>query len=86
MVRNAARQLSDAGHQIRVVTIAYPGVPSHEVCEGIEVIRARYAPERLQILGSEGGLIDDIRRSMVCKLLLMPMLMSLTFHILLHAR
>src|SRR6266704_5652148 len=86
MVRNAARQLSEAGHQIRVVTIAYPDVPSHEVCEGVEVIRARYAPERLQILGSEGGLIDDIRRSMLCKLLLIPMLMSLTLHILLYAR
>src|SRR5438128_10974883 len=86
MVRNVARQLNDAGHQIRVVTIAYPDVPSREVSEGVAVIRARYAPESLQLLGSEGGLIDDIRSGMLCKLLLLTMLGSLTIHTIWNAR
>ena len=85
MVYNVARLLSQAGHRIKVVTIHYPKIPACEQMEGVEVIRARYAPERYEVMGSEGGLVDDIRGSWLCRLLVAPMLLSLAWQTLKHA-
>lgn len=86
MVYNLTRLLSGMGHRIKVVTIHYPKIPAREEIDGVEVIRARYAPERYEIMGSEGGLVDDIRGSWLCKLLVMPMLASLAWQTLKQAR
>ena len=86
MVANVARVLRMAGYHPKVVTMHFPKTPSHEHMDGIEVVRARYAPESLELLGSEGGLIDDIRQSWLCKLLVIPMLATLMIKTLIHAR
>ncbi len=86
MVYNLTRLLSGMGHRIKVVTIHYPKIPAREEIDGVEVIRARYAPENYEIMGSEGGLVDDIRGSWLCKLLVMPMLASLAWQTLKQAR
>lgn len=86
MVYNVARLLSQAGHRIKVVTIHYPKIPTCEQMDGVEVIRARYAPERYEVMGSEGGLVDDIRGSWLCRLLVVPMLVSLAWQTLRQAR
>lgn len=79
MVFNLARLLRGGGARPSVVTIHYPGVPQQEEMDGVEVIRARYAADRYEVMGSEGGLVDDIRGSWLCKLLLLPMLASLAW-------
>ena len=86
MVYNIARQLSGAGHRIKVVTIHYPKIPACEEIDGVEVIRARYAPERYEVMGSEGGLVDDIRGSWLCRFLVVPMLASLAWQTFKQAR
>lgn len=86
MVYNVARLLTQAGHRVKVLTIHYPKIPTYEEMDGVEVIRARYAPERYEVMGSEGGLVDDIRGSWLCRLLLVPMLASLAWQTLRQAR
>ena len=86
MVYNVARMLNDEGHLINVVTIHYPGTLTNEDMDGVKVARAKYAPEKLEVLGSAGGLIDDIRGSFLCKLLLLPMLTTLAWKTFKHAK
>lgn len=86
MVFNVTRLLAASDNDIKVVTIHYPNVPAREMMDGVDVIRARYAPERLEVMGSEGGLVDDIRGSWLCKLLVIPMLAALALQVLWHAR
>lgn len=86
MVYNVARLLSASDNSIKVVTIHYPGTPTREMIDGVDIVRARYAPERLEVMGSEGGLVDDIRGSWLCKLLVVPMLASLALQVMRHAR
>ncbi|MBI5937545.1 MAG: glycosyltransferase family 4 protein [Betaproteobacteria bacterium] len=86
MVYNVARLLRAAGHKIKVVTIHYPGIPDVEEMDEATVVRARYAPEKYEVMGSEGGLIDDIRGSLLCKFLLLPMLAALAWHTFRHAK
>lgn len=86
MVYNVARMLNDEGHLINVVTMHYPGTLTNEDMDGIKVARAKYAPEKLEVLGSAGGLIDDIRGSFLCKLLLLPMLTTLAWKTFKHAK
>lgn len=47
------------------------GAKSREVMEGVEVVRYRYAGERLETLVNDGGIITNLRRSK-WKLLLVP--------------
>ena len=70
---NIARLLHAAGHQVTVVTIHYAGTPLRETMAGVEVVRARYAPDSWEVLGTEGGIVDDLRGSWRCRLLLLPM-------------
>lgn len=86
MVFNLARLLRGLDCKVGVVTIHYPRIPVCEEMDGVTVVRARYAPDRYEVMGSEGGLIDDIRNSWLCKLLLFPMLFALAWQTLKQAR
>lgn len=87
MVWNLGRLLLQAGYQVRVVTPHYPGTKTREQMDGIEVRRFRYAwPERLEILGSEGGILDDIRRGIAAKLVLPFFLLGFALAALRHGR
>ena len=87
MVWNLGRLLLQAGYAVRVVTPHYPGTRTREVMDGIEVRRFRYAwPERLEVLGSEGGILDDIRRSPAAKFMLPFFLLGFALAALRHGR
>ncbi len=81
MVYNLAKILSNYSHKITIVTLHYPKIPLEEKMDNLKIVRVKYAPEKFEILGTEGGLIDDIRRSFFCKILLIPMLISFAWQI-----
>lgn len=87
MVWNLGRLLLRAGYQVRVVTPHYPGTKPREVMDGIEVRRFRYGyPQAVEVLGSEGGILDDIRRSFGAKLMLPFFLLGFALAALRHGR
>lgn len=51
------------------------GLPRHDEIEGIEIIRVRYAPRRIQTLASTGSMYREARG--IKSLLVIPMLLSL---------
>ena len=69
-VHELARRLTD---RFRVIVLGphAPGAKAREVLDGVEVIRYRYAPERLETLVNDGGIVTNLRRSK-WKLLLVP--------------
>lgn len=52
----AARAIAGQGHQVRVIAQHWPGYPTHEWMEDVEVIRPRYWwPESKELLRQPGG-------------------------------
>lgn len=51
------------GHQIRVIAMHNPGSKSHEFLDGIEVIRPKYLPEKMEILQKESAGIPQAWQS-----------------------
>lgn len=56
-----ARAQVRAGLDVAVLTPHDAGTPRHEVLDGIEVHRFRYAPDRFEQLGYRGGLLGRAR-------------------------
>jgi glycosyltransferase involved in cell wall biosynthesis len=69
-VHELCRRLTDRFDVVAVVPDA-PGAQPSGVLEGVEVIRYRYAPRRLQTLVNNGGIANNLRRS-AWKWLLVP--------------
>src|SRR5690606_6282774 len=69
-VHELAKRLTD---RFRVIVLGphAPGAKTAEVLDGVEVIRYRYAPERMETLVNDGGIITNLRRSR-WKYLLVP--------------
>ncbi|MBM45473.1 MAG: hypothetical protein CL458_04360 [Acidimicrobiaceae bacterium] len=73
---NHARALSAAGMRVTVVCPMVNGLPPRYQLEGIEVIRVRYAPRKLQTLAATGAMYREARG--LKGLLVLPMLISMT--------
>lgn len=69
-VHELARRLTDR-FRIVVVCPHAPGAKTHEIMEGVEVVRYRYAPERWETLVNNGGIVANLKLRPT-KLLLMP--------------
>ena len=69
-VHELARRLTDRFHVI-VLGPHAPGAKTHERLDGVEVIRYRYAPQRLETLVNDGGIVTNLRLAR-WKLLLVP--------------
>lgn len=69
-VHELSKRLTDQFHVI-VLGPHANGATQHEVMEGVEVIRYRYAPERLETLVNDGGIVTNLRNSR-WKILLVP--------------
>lgn len=54
-IYETAQALIRQGHQIRVIAMHNPGSKSFEKLEGIEVIRPRYLPDKMEILQNDGA-------------------------------
>lgn len=69
-VHELAKRLVGRFNVVAVVPRA-PGALNQEILDGVEVIRYRYAPSRLETLVNDGGVITNLRRHR-WKLLLVP--------------
>jgi glycosyltransferase involved in cell wall biosynthesis len=61
-VHELARRLVDR-FAVRVLCPHAPGAPAREVMDGVEVVRLRYAPARLETLVNDGGIVANLKRS-----------------------
>jgi glycosyltransferase involved in cell wall biosynthesis len=69
-VHELTKRLAERFNVIAVVPSA-PGALARETLDGVEVIRYRYAPRRLETLVNDGGIVSNLRRQ-PWKLLLVP--------------
>lgn len=53
--------LTRAGLDVTVVCPSIPGLPSHQVVAGVEVIRVRYAPRRFETLAATGSMYREAK-------------------------
>ena len=70
-----ATALTGAGLRVTVVCPAFPGLPTRQVIEGIEVLRVRYAPRRMETLAVTGAMYREARG--LKTLLVIPMVLSM---------
>ncbi len=72
---NHARAMSAAGMRGTVVCPMVNGLPPRYQLEGIEVIRVRYAPRKIQTLAATGSMYREARG--LKRLLVLPMLLTM---------
>ena len=68
--------LRAAGFHVTVVCPALPGLSGRDEVEGVQVVRVRYAPKRLETLAATGSMYKEA--SGFKRLLVLPMLLSMT--------
>lgn len=61
-VHELARRLTER-FEVIVLGPHAPGAARREVFDGVDVVRYRYAPRRLQTLVNDGGIVTNLRRS-----------------------
>ncbi|GAA4999076.1 glycosyltransferase family 4 protein [Pseudoluteimonas lycopersici] len=69
-VHELAKRLADRFRVIALVPHA-PGAKRRECMDGVDVVRYRYAPRRMETLVNDGGIVTNLRRAK-WKLLLVP--------------
>ncbi len=69
-VHELARRMG-MGFRVIVVCPHAPGAKQRELLDGVEVVRYRYAPERLETLVNDGGIVANLKARW-WKLLLVP--------------
>ncbi len=70
---DAAKAIQAKGNIVRVITPHQPGAAIHEVIDGIEIFRARYLPEKYEVLQKDSaGLPAAWKRSFLHKLAVIP--------------
>lgn len=87
-ILEAARGLTHHGHQVRVIAQHWPGLPTYEWMDGVEVIRPRYWwPESQEMLRQPGGGLPIIwDKSWLARLQMMPFLLVHTLTTAWYAR
>jgi glycosyltransferase involved in cell wall biosynthesis len=86
-IHEAARALSEAGNDVRVLAMHRPGTKTHETMDSIEIIRTRYLPERWEILQEEGGGIPIIwKKKPLARFALIPFVLAQSLALLNYSR
>lgn len=87
-VSDAVQAVSRHGHQVRVIAQHWPGGPTRERMDGIEVIRPRYWwPESWEILRREGGGLPIAwKESWLARLQMIPFLLVHTLAVARYTR
>ncbi len=76
-IYEAAKALQALGLDVRVIAMHRPGTKTHEIWDGIEIIRIRYLPEKWEILQEEGGGIPILwKKKPYARLALLPFIVS----------
>ena len=70
-VHELSSRLTDR-FELRVLTPHHQGAATREKCDGVDVYRYRYAPEKLETLIYDGGMVTNLRRQPL-KWLMLPM-------------
>ncbi len=79
-ILETAMALQRQGHQIRVIAMHNPGTKNREFLEGIEIIRPKFLPEKMEILQSEGaGLPQAWKSNYLARLAMIPFFIVHTF-------
>jgi glycosyltransferase involved in cell wall biosynthesis len=73
-VWESARAVAHLGHQVKVVAQHWPGLPTHEWMENVEVFRPRYWwPESAEMLRQPGGGLPIVwRHSRLARIQILP--------------
>jgi len=75
-ILEAARAISHHGNEVKVLTMHTPGASTHEYFDEIEVFRAKYLPEKLEVLQKDAsGIPEAWRRGFLPKLATIPFLL-----------
>jgi glycosyltransferase involved in cell wall biosynthesis len=61
-VHELARRMTDR-FDVTVLTPHFAGAARQEQLDGVNVVRYRYAPERLQTLVNDGGIVNNLKRN-----------------------
>jgi glycosyltransferase involved in cell wall biosynthesis len=69
-----ARALGDQGIRVAVIAPHAPGLASHEVMSGVEIVRFRYAPAALETLAYTGTMAEQVRSSWTARAAMATML------------
>ncbi len=77
-VHELAKRLTDA-FDVRVLCPHAPGAARREEMDGVDVVRFRYASERLQTLVNDGGIVGTLRRAPWKWLLVAPFIAAQFF-------
>jgi glycosyltransferase involved in cell wall biosynthesis len=78
-ILEAARAISNQGNEVKVLTMHTPGAVTHEYFEKIEVFRAKYLPENLEILQKDAsGIPEAWRKGLFQKFATIPFLVRFT--------
>ena len=86
-IYEAARAVNKHGHQVRVLTMHTPGASTHEFFDDIEVFRAKYLPENMEVLQKDAsGIPEAWQRGFLPKLATIPFLLSFAYLIGKHAK
>ena len=79
-ILEAARAISHHGNEVKVLTMHTPGASTHEYFDEIEVFRAKYLPEKLEVLQKDAsGIPEAWRRGFLPKLATIPFLLRFIF-------
>lgn len=76
-VHELAKRLTGRFHVV-VLGPHAPGASTHEILDGVEVLRYRYAPEGWETLVNDGGIVTNLRQDR-WKVLLVPMFVGMQF-------
>lgn len=81
-ILEAARAISHHGNEVKVLTMHTPGAATHEFFEEIEVFRANYLPEKMEVLQKDAsGIPEAWRKGFLPKLTTIPFLLRFAFMI-----
>ncbi|MGB4945850.1 MAG: glycosyltransferase, partial [Candidatus Competibacter denitrificans] len=75
-IHELSKRLTDQ-FQVRVLCPHTAGTAVHENFEGVQVIRYRYAPDSLETLVNDGGIINNLKQQPLKWLLVPPFLFGL---------
>ena len=79
-ILEAARAISNQGNIVKVLTMHTPGASTHEYIDEIEVFRAKYLPENMEILQKDAsGIPEAWRKGFLQKLATIPFLVGFVF-------